>query len=80
MLDRHNLHLQLGQSFDLACDLPAEAFRQGPAVSRYQFRRFQALVPRLDVDAANTLTKQQAPGSSPGQALDPVDVGGPFTD
>ena len=39
MLDVDDLRLHLGQSLDL----PAETFRQGPAVPRHQFRRGQGL-------------------------------------
>ncbi len=57
-LDCGDLRLHQRQSLDLPCDLPAQPFRQSSPVSRDQRRRLQALVARLDVDAANVLTKQ----------------------
>ena len=71
-LDHDDLRLHLSQSLDLSCNLPAEAVRQGPAISCDQFRWLQGLVARFDIDAANALTKQQT--------LDPVDVGCPLPD
>ena len=72
MFDLDDLRLHLGQSLDLPADLAAKTFRQGTAIRRDQFRRRQGLVVCLDVDAANTLSKQKA--------FDPVDVGGPLPD
>ena len=67
-LDRSKLLLYQSQSLDLSCDLAAETFRQGAAISGDQVRRRQGLVTRFDIDPANALGKERA--------LDPVDVGG----